>query len=120
MFNLTHVGLRVRDLERSKEFYRTVMGFALEKELDLGETRLAFMAMGGGSLELVEKRNMPYPGPGPAPMHLAFQVEDVEAEITRLKELEVPLEKDQPIPFQGGYIFFFLGPDGESLELCQS
>ncbi len=119
MLNLAHVGLKVRDLKRSKDFYTTVMGFGLEKELDLGETRLAFMTMGGGMLELVEKRNMPYPGPGPAPMHMAFQVEDIEAEIARLKGLDVPLENDQPIPFQGGYIFFFLGPDGESLELCQ-
>lgn len=119
MFKLAHVGLRVRDLEHSKKFYEIVMGFHLEKGLDLGETRLAFLSGEGMTLELVEKKHMPYPGDGVAPMHLAFHVDDVRAEIKRLKELEVPLESEEPIPFQGGYIFFFKGPDGESLELCQ-
>jgi lactoylglutathione lyase len=120
MFKMAHVGLRVRDLEHSKNFYETVMGFHLEKSLDLGETRLAFMELGDMALELVEKKHMPYPGEGPAPMHLAFHVDNVRTEIERLKELQVPLNSDEPIPFQGGYIFFFKGPDGESLELCQA
>lgn len=119
MFRLAHIGLRVRDLEHSKKFYQTVMGFSLEKSLDLDGTRLAFMVTEGATLELVEKKHMPYPGDGAAPMHLAFHVDDIRAEIKRLKECEVPLEKEEPIPFQGGYIFFFKGPDGEVLEFCQ-
>jgi lactoylglutathione lyase len=52
--------------------------------------------------------------------HLAFSVENVEEEMTRLKQLGVEFDNDIPRVVLGGVkIAFFTGPDGEVLELVE-
>lgn len=119
MAKLSHIGLRVRDLERSREFYESVLGFRHSRTVEMGETRLAFLEAEGTTIELVQKMKIPYPEGVAASMHLAFEVADVASEIQRLQSMNIPLEGKDPVAFQGGFIFFFKGPDGEVLELCQ-
>lgn len=120
MAKLSHVGIRVRDLDKSRTFYESALGFRQARTVDLGETRLAFLEAEGSTIELVEKINTPYPEGAPGSIHLAFEVSDVRAEIRRLQSSGINLESGAPIAFQGGFIFFFKGPDGEVLELCQA
>ena len=120
MAKLSHVGIRVRDLEKSREFYESALGFREVRAVDLGETRLAFLEAEGTTIELVEKIHAPYPEGAPGSIHLAFEVPDVASEIRRLQACGINLESKAPIAFQGGFIFFFKGPDGEVLELCQA
>lgn len=116
---LAHVGLLVRDLERSRDFYVGVLGCREQRRIERTGTRLLFLESSGSAVELVEKAGLPYPEEACKTIHLAFQVRDVKAEIDRLKGLGVPLESDEPIPFRGGHLFFFSGPDGERIELCE-
>ena len=110
---LAHVGLLVRDLDRSRDFYVNVLGCREQRRIERPGTRLLFLESGQGSIELVEKADRPYPKEPCQTIHLAY-------EIARLKELAVPLESEEPISFQGKSIFFFSGPDGERLELCEA
>jgi lactoylglutathione lyase len=119
MAKLSHIGLRVRDLDRSRKFYESVLGFRQARTVEMGETRLAFLEAEGTTIELVEKTKSPYPEGVAASMHLAFEVADVASEIQRLQGMDISLEGKDPVAFQGGFIFFFKGPDGEVLELCQ-
>ncbi|MBL3592714.1 MAG: VOC family protein [Synergistaceae bacterium] len=116
---LTHLGLLVRNLERSRDFYVDVLGCREQRRLERPGTRLLFLESGGATIELVEKADLPYPDEACKTIHLAFEVLDVKAEIEILKRRGIPLESDEPIPFQGGHIFFFSGPDGEKIELCE-
>jgi len=53
--------------------------------------------------------------------HLAFTVEDIEAELVRFKEAGVKLIDEEPrtILNDNVKIVFFEGPNGEKLELVE-
>ncbi|QTX31729.1 VOC family protein [Aminithiophilus ramosus] len=116
---LAHVGLLVRDLDRSRRFYVDVLGCRERRSVDRPGTRLLFLESGSSLIELVEKAGRPYPEVSCPTIHLAFQVDSVADEIARLKVLGLSLDSEEPIPFGGKSIFFFSGPDGERIELCE-
>jgi lactoylglutathione lyase len=85
--------------------------------------RLAFLglkAQGETEVELIEGYNAGLPQEGKV-HHLAFTVDDLEAEFARIKELELN-EIDQEITTlpNGSKYFFFNGLDGERIEFFQS
>lgn len=121
---LEHVGVMVADIERSLQFYTEVLGLTHRKTMTHtnGVIRLAFLAFPGHEdteVELIEGYNGTLPAEGKV-HHLAFTVDDVEAELERIKGLQVPLRDTEitTLP-DGGRYFFFYGPDGELLELFQ-
>lgn len=118
---IEHVGVRVINLEQSIAFYTKVLGLEHRSTIDLGAVRLGFLAFAGHEeteVELIENASS-FPAEGKV-HHLAFTVDDVEAEFARIKELNVPL-RDTAITTlpDGSRYFFFYGPDGELLELFQ-
>ena len=53
--------------------------------------------------------------------HSAFAVDDIEKEISRLKELGIPLNTEEPREaMEGMKIFYFSGPNGEQIELVKN
>jgi len=121
---LEHVGIMVKNLENSITFYTEVVGLTYLSTLTHtnGIIRMAFLAGADAretEIELIEG----YPGelgPESAVHHVAFTVDDVEAEFARIKSLAIPL-KDTEITTlpNGARYFFFYGPDGEFLEMFQ-
>ncbi|CAH1190102.1 hypothetical protein PAECIP111893_00176 [Paenibacillus plantiphilus] len=121
---LEHVGIMVADLEKSISFYTEIIGFRHLGTMvhTNGVIRLAFLAAADSSeteVELIEGYNHSLPAEGKV-HHIAFTVDDVEAEFERITELGVPL-KDTEITTlpNGSRYFFFYGPDGEYLEMFQ-
>lgn len=113
-----HIGVMVKDIERSVDWYQTVMGLKLADRIQLGQTQLAFLETGNTMLELIQKGGE-YPAEGVV-NHVAFQVDDLDAEMARLRAAGVTFEERWPRPiWGGGQIAFFDGPDGEVLELFQ-
>lgn len=56
--------------------------------------------------------------------HWAFIVDDIHAEVNRLKGLGVKFKAEEPIAIEagvnkGGYTIYFTDPDGVTLELLQ-
>ncbi len=112
-----HVGIRISDMDRSLRFYVDGMGCVLHRKIDGDGMNLAFLTAGDGTLELVRKD-------GPMPehtgaIHMAFSVGNMEKAMERLRSMGIDLGRSSPRPFQDGTIFFFNGPDGETIELCQ-
>jgi lactoylglutathione lyase len=121
---LEHVGIMVKDLEKSISFYTDVIGLSHLYTMTHtnGVIRLAFLAGAEAQeteLELIEGYNSGLPAEGKT-HHVAFTVDDVEAEYERIKELGVPLRDSEitTLP-NGARYFFFYGPDGEFLEMFQ-
>lgn len=113
-----HVGIRVRNIDISKAFYTEVLGGELVEEVHSPDTQLAFIRCGGTTLELIRKPVYDFV-PNGVVQHIAFTVENLDAEVARLQRAGVQFLSAGPIPFRGGFIIFFIGPDGERLELCQ-
>ena len=119
---MLHTMIRVRDLEKSIEFYTDFLGMKLLRRDDYpgGKFTLAFVGYGDESSHAVielthnwdqeeaytEGRNFG---------HLAFQVENIYEKCQRLQEKGVTILR----PPRDGYMAFIRSPDGISVELLQ-
>ncbi|MDG0808312.1 VOC family protein [Cohnella rhizosphaerae] len=122
---IEHVGIMTNDLERSIAFYAQIVGLVHTDTIlhTNGIIRLAFLSFPGAGeteLELIEG----YDGtlaPEGRVHHVAFNVDDIEAEYSRVSLLDVDgLDAEITTLPNGSRYFFFRGPDGESLEFFQS
>jgi lactoylglutathione lyase len=120
---IEHIGIRVKDLERSVSFYSNVLGFMVRGRMENKTTglKIAFVRVGDSEIELLQ-----YPDQGEEPLpagviaHIAFRVDAIEDVLARLMEAGVELRDQQPREVFGDTkIAFFYGPDGEVLELYQ-
>ncbi|WP_123041732.1 VOC family protein [Cohnella candidum] len=122
---IEHVGIMVSSIEKSIPFYENVLG--LKHSETMGHTngviRLAFLSFPDHpetEIELIEG----YTGqlaPEGRVHHVAFTVDDIEAEYERIRPLNVAgLDPEITTLPNGSRYFFFQGPDGESVELFQS
>ena len=137
LLRLTHIGLCVSDLERSLRFYRDLLGFRFEHELEIaGEPcdtllRLRDVALHAVYLlrddvriELLHFASPPAPAPRQRSMHehglthLSFYVDDRDAAAAHLVSLGgTVLEETRTSP--GIDLVFLTDPDGVRIELMQ-
>jgi len=78
------------------------------------------MDFANGTIELVQLLNETetvYHSPF---AHIAFHVDNVDGEYERISSLGVEMIDNAPREFNDGYLFFFKGPDGESIEFCST
>jgi lactoylglutathione lyase len=121
---LEHVGLQVKDIDQTIEFYTRVLDLELIEKQDHVDPsiKLAFLGFKGAResiIELISGYNPNLPTEGKV-HHIAFAVENIEAEIRRIKEHKVTFvdETITTLPSGARYIFFY-GPDGEWIELYE-
>jgi len=117
---IEHVGIQVRDLDRSIKFYTDVLGLAIRRRVRLNETtELAFLPVGDSEIELICKSTEYTFAKEGIVHHLTFRVDDVAAVLDHLRHNGVQLIHEQPMFMEnlGTRIAFFWGPDGEKLEL---
>jgi len=117
-----HVGIQVRDLDRSLKFYTGVLGLTLRKRVRLNETtELAFLPLGESEIELICKSTEYTFAREGIVNHLTFRVDDVAGILDHLRKHGVELMHQQPLFIEklGARIAFFWGPDGEKLELFE-
>lgn len=130
MVKIEHIGIAVKDLDKSNELYAKLLGkphYKIES-VESEKVKTSFFQVGESKIELlhasneesaiakyVEKR-------GEGIHHIAFAVENIEEEVARLKvEGFIPASKQ---PFRGAdnKIVFFFHPkstNGVLIELCQ-
>lgn len=143
-----HFSFTVADLDRSLEFYCVLLGMKLrhrqeqanpytQKLVGYRDARLRIAQLvlddgptgpSGHILELVQYVAPVYPPhpPGtayPNSAHMAFVVDDLQAEYERLSKAGVRF-RSEPVAItagvnRGGYTVYFLDPDGITLEMVQ-
>lgn len=118
-----HIGIWVKNMDESIRFYTEVLGLKLAERVRLEEDlELGFLAFPGTEdveLELISRGYVGQPDNGIV-HHIAFTVNDIEAEVERLKQLGVRMLDETPrVILNGVKIAFFFGPDGERLEFFQ-
>ena len=138
---LTHVGICVSDLERSLRFYRDLLGFAPEHELEvegeptdtllrLRDTKLkaVYLARDGVRIELLHFASPPPPPRRARAMnevgltHLSFRVADLDAVVAALRGAGERVLDETVLRFPefGSAACFVVDPDGQLIELVQA
>jgi lactoylglutathione lyase len=110
-----HVGLEVKDLERSIRFYREAFGMEEECRFVLDGELIAFLRLGEIRLELAELQD--WKDQGSCGVHLAFKANDVKEAVKRVVKWGATLAEEPRIMENGWENAFVLGPDGEWIEL---
>ena len=117
---LAHIGIMVKDVERSKDFYKR-LGFVLTDEVDVG-AKLAFLNAGSCLIELIQPQNYgDARNPGQVD-HIAITVNDIIKAVSDAKSNGIAIDEKNiaEINILGGVKnVFFEGPDGERLEFFE-
>lgn len=114
-----HIGIMVKDIERSIKFYGEVLGLELIERQSFNGLELAFFRVGDTEIELIQGGSG-YSESDAVVNHVAFRVEDIDAALDKLREHGVTLIDQEPREiWTGCRIAFFRGPDGEKLELFE-
>ena len=122
-----HTCYRIRDPQKSEDFYVNKLGMKKVGEMDLGSATNHFFAFkedpSEPMLELTHNhdRTEPY-DKGDGYAHVAFVVDDLEETVSRLKEqgVNVTLEPKTLTADGNDYrISFIEDPDGYKIELVQ-
>ena len=130
MRKIEHIGIAVKDLEASNALFEKLFGeapYKLEEVASEG-VRTSFFKAGPNKIELLEATHADSPiatyldKKGEGIHHIAFDVEDIHAEIARLKEEGFIVLNEKPKRGADNKLVAFLHPkssNGVLVELCQ-
>ena len=121
--HVTHVALRVKDIDRSLEFYSGALGFPemfrLERD---GKLWLLYLKMTDTQfLELFPEGEGDAP-PGPMAVgynHMCLAVPDIEQTVRELEAMGIPLFRPKILAADGNWQCWIQDPDGHPIELMQ-
>ncbi len=130
MPQLEHIGLAVSDPALVEALYQKLFGFRPYKSESVEEqgVRTIFLSADTAKLELLEALTDSSPiakylsKRGEGIHHLAFEVEDIHAELVRVRTLGFTPLSEEPRPGADGKLIFFLHPKqthGVLVEFCQ-
>lgn len=130
MNKIEHIGIAVRDLDRSNELFEALFGephYKIEEVLSEG-VRTSFFRSGPNKIELLEATSEESPiarfleKKGEGIHHIAFAVDDIREEMRRLEQKGFRLLNAEPKRGADNKLVAFLHPkssNGVLIELCQ-
>lgn len=130
MRKIEHIGIAVKNLDNSNALFAKLFGephYKIEDVLTEG-VKTSFFQVGPNKIELLEATNPDSPiakfieKKGEGIHHIAFDVEDIVAEIARLKAEGFTVLNETPKKGADNKIVCFLHPkstNGVLVELCQ-
>ncbi len=130
MNKIEHIGIAVKNLKDSNELFTNLFGKPQYKmeEVESEGVKTSFFKVGVNKIELLEatKKDSPIAKfiekKGEGVHHIAFDVEDIEAEMKRLKKSGFIVLSESPKLGADNKMVAFLHPkttNGVLIELCQ-
>ena len=130
MNNIEHIGIAVKNLKASNALFSKLFGKPHYKEeaVESEGVNTSFFKVGSNKIELLEATNPDSPiakfieKKGEGIHHIAFDVDDIEAEIKRLKNEGFIVLNETPKRGADNKLVAFLHPkssNGVLIELCQ-
>jgi len=120
-----HAAIICSDYARSKHFYTEVLDLPVLQEnyrVERDSYKLDLAVGEHGQVELFSFPNPPVRVTGPEACglrHLAFAVEDLDAQVQLLKARGVEMQEIRVDEYTGKRFVFFFDPDGLPLELYE-
>ncbi|WP_264559863.1 methylmalonyl-CoA epimerase [Flavobacterium sp. N2270] len=130
MKKIEHIGIAVKSLKESNVLFEKLFGNPPYKEEEVKSegVKTSFFMNGPNKIELLEATNEDSPiakfleKKGEGIHHVAFDVEDIDSEIKRLKKEGFVVLNDVPKKGADNKLVVFLHPkstNGVLIELCQ-
>ena len=130
-YNVEHIGIAVKSLETSIPLFERLLNSPCYKTESVGSENVntAFFLQAGSKIELLECSDPDgviskfIAKKGEGMHHIAFEVPDIEAEMTRLKSEGFTLLNETPKKGADNKWVCFVHPkdsNGVLIELCQS
>ncbi len=129
MTKLDHIGIAVKSIDAAKKVYEDLgLTIAHVESVETQKVRTAFLSVGDANLELLEPSDPESPiarfidKRGEGIHHICLRVDDIEAELTRLKERGYRLINEAPVSGAHGCRVAFLHPaagNGVLIELSE-
>jgi methylmalonyl-CoA/ethylmalonyl-CoA epimerase len=127
---IEHIGIAVADMEQAVKTYEQLLQTPCYKKEQVASegVETAFFQLADSKIELLEAMNEDSPiakfilKKGEGIHHIAFEVEDIEAEMKRLSALVFQVLNEQPKRGADNKLVCFLHPKsahGVLVELCQ-
>ena len=131
LLKIEHIGIAVKDLQDSNELFRKLLGVAHYKteSVESEKVTTSFFQVGESKIELLEASDPDSPigkfieKRGEGIHHIAFEVADIKAEISRLESEGFVVLNHEPKRGADQKWVAFLHPkssNGVLVELCQS
>ncbi|MEO1032824.1 methylmalonyl-CoA epimerase [Winogradskyella sp.] len=130
MKKIEHIGIAVKDIERSNDVFKALFGEAHYKieAVESEGVKTSFFMCGPNKIELLQATNADSPiakfieKKGEGIHHIAFAVDDIEEEIKRLTDSGFQMIHKVPKTGADNKLIAFLHPkssNGVLVELCQ-
>ena len=115
---IDHIGVAVKNLSKTIEFYRDVAGLKLieEEEVPSQKVKVAKFDINGVHIEFLEPTSKDSPiavfieKKGEGLHHIAYRTDDIEKELENLKDKGVKLINEQPVEGSGNTKIAFIHP----------
>jgi methylmalonyl-CoA/ethylmalonyl-CoA epimerase len=131
MLRVEHIGIAVKNMAESEKLYETLLGTGCYKKeaVESEKVTTAFFQKGETKIELLESSDPEgviakfIEKKGEGLHHIAFEVEDIKAEMERLKSQGFKLLMEEPKHGADNKLICFVHPksaNGVLLELCQT
>ena len=131
MIKIEHIGIAVKDISVAGKLYEKLLNTPVYKveEVESEGVKTAFLQTGPNKIELLEATSPESPitkfidKKGEGIHHIAFDVEDIIAEMKRLKDAGFILLNETPKEGADNKLVCFIHPksaNGVLIELCQS
>ena len=109
-----HIGYRVSNLEETIAEYQKLFGSTVVNRLTTSEgTQIAFITMGSIQLELMQNTT----DPGQHLDHVAYIVDDLDAELSVLKSKGAEFATQEPVVASSGARFMFVNMLGSRIQI---
>lgn len=130
MKKIEHIGIAVKDINASNDLFKALFGEAHYKieEVESEGVKTSFFKCGPNKIELLQATNADSPiakfieKKGEGIHHIAFAVDDIEAEIKRLEKEGFTMIHKTPKKGADNKLIAFLHPKSSNsvlVELCQ-
>lgn len=121
MLELAHMGMVVKDCEKTSEFYCRYLDCSPAGRWENEDIKAVELRSGSLIIELLQYLTPQTENANSGIYnHLAFKTDQIEVKIQQLKEIGTAFETAAPRELENGKkIIFFRGPEGERIEMIQ-
>ncbi len=130
LHKINHIGIAVRSLDETLPFYRDTLAMPFHgiEEVPEQKVKVAMLGIGESMIELLEPTSADSPiakfleKNGPGIHHIAYQVDDIDAALSQLKQQGARLIDEEPRSGAHNTMIAFVHPKSSHsvlTELCQ-